>query len=61
MKDSGRTKTSEETTTTLTLIWGAVEAEDLVEEAVGWAWELLGRVGATIDSVDVTPSGTQTP
>jgi DNA/RNA-binding domain of Phe-tRNA-synthetase-like protein len=54
VKDSGRTKTSEETTTTLTLIWGAVEAGDLVEEALGWAWELLGRVNASIDSVDVT-------
>ena len=57
MKDSGRTKTSDATTTTLTLIWGAVDAGDLVEEALGWAWELLGRVGATIDSVDVTPTG----
>ena len=53
VKDSGRTKTSDETTTTLTLIWGSVDAGDLVEEALGWAWELLGRVGATIDSVDV--------
>ena len=57
VKDAGRTKTSDETTTTLTLIWGAVAAGDLVEEALGWAWELLGRVGATIDSVDVTPTG----
>ena len=56
VKDAGRTKTSDETTTTLTLIWGAVAAGDLVEEALGWAWELLGRVGATIDSVDVAPA-----
>src|SRR5262249_3090310 len=48
VKDAGRTKTSDETTTTLTVIWGAVEAGDLVEEALGWAWELPGRVGATI-------------
>jgi DNA/RNA-binding domain of Phe-tRNA-synthetase-like protein len=61
VKDSGRTKTSEETTTTLTLIWGALEAGDLVEEALGWAWELLGRVGATIDLVDVKPGGEPWP
>ena len=54
VKDSERTKTSDATTTTLTLVWGAVAAGGLVDEAVGWAWELLGRVGATIDSVDLT-------
>jgi len=53
VKDSQRTKTSDETTTTLTLVWGTTAAGDLVDEAVGWAWELLGRVGATVDSVDV--------
>ena len=53
VKDSQRTKTSDETTTTLTLVWGSTAAGDLVDEAVGWAWELLGRVGATVDSVDL--------
>ena len=55
VKDSARTKTSDTTTTTLTLVWGARAAEDLVDEAVGWAWELLGRVDATIDLVEVRP------
>jgi DNA/RNA-binding domain of Phe-tRNA-synthetase-like protein len=55
VKDSARTKTSDATTTTLTLVWGARAAEDLVDEAVGWAWELLGRVNATIDLVEVRP------
>jgi len=55
VKDSARTKTSDRTTTTLTLVWGAVRAGDRVEEAVGWAWELLARVGATIDTVDLKP------
>jgi DNA/RNA-binding domain of Phe-tRNA-synthetase-like protein len=54
VKDSQRTKTSDETTTTLTLVWGAAAAGGLVDEAVGWAWELLGRVSATVDSVDLT-------
>jgi B3/4 domain-containing protein len=54
VKDSERTKTSDATTTTLTLIWGALATGGLVDEAVGWAWELLGRVGATVDSVDLT-------
>jgi len=56
VKDSVRTKTSDATTTTLTLVWGSLAAGDLVEEAVGWAWELLGRVGATVDSVDLAPA-----
>ncbi|MGZ6070259.1 MAG: phenylalanine--tRNA ligase beta subunit-related protein [Myxococcaceae bacterium] len=54
VKDSERTKTSDATTTTLTLIWGAAAAANRVDEAVGWAWELLGRVGATVDRVELT-------
>lgn len=54
VKDSERTKTSDTTTTTLTLIWGATAAANRVDEAVGWAWELLGRVGATVDRVELT-------
>ncbi len=54
VKDSERTKTSDATTTTLTLIWGATAAANRVDEAVGWAWELLGRVGATVDRVELT-------
>ena len=54
VKDAERTKTSDATVTTLTLVWGASAAGNLVEEAVGWAWELLGRVGATVDTVELT-------
>ncbi|MGZ6097663.1 MAG: phenylalanine--tRNA ligase beta subunit-related protein, partial [Myxococcaceae bacterium] len=54
VKDSERTKTSDTTTTTLTLIWGAAATANRVDEAVGWAWELLGRVGATVDRVELT-------
>ena len=61
VKDSTRTKTSESTSTTLTLVWGAIAAGELVDEAVGWAWELLSRVGATVDSVDVKTSGPPSP
>ena len=57
VKDSERTKTSDATTTTLTLVWGATATGGLVDEAVGWAWELLGRVDATVDSVDLTRAG----
>ncbi len=57
VKDSERTKTSGTTTTTLTLVWGTVAAGELVDEAVGWAWELLGRVGATVDLVEVKTAG----
>ncbi len=56
VKDSARTKTSDTTTTTLTLVWGAQATGDLVDMAVGWAWELLGRVGATVDLVELTPA-----
>jgi len=61
VKDSARTKTSDSTTTTLTLVWGAEQAGDLVDEAVGWAWELLGRVNATVDLVEVRPAGETAP
>ncbi|MGZ6164223.1 MAG: phenylalanine--tRNA ligase beta subunit-related protein [Myxococcaceae bacterium] len=54
VKDSERTKTSDTTTTTLTLIWGAAATANRVDEAVGWGWELLGRVGATVDRVELT-------
>ena len=61
VKDASRSKTSDETTTTLTLVWGALAVGDQVEEAVGWAWELLARVGATIDSVDLKSAGGRSP
>jgi DNA/RNA-binding domain of Phe-tRNA-synthetase-like protein len=55
VKDAQRTKTDAETVQTLTVVWGATALSDVVDEAVGWAWELLARVGATCTSVSVQP------
>lgn len=51
VKDAQRTKTEDTTTETLTVVWGSSALGELVDEAVGWAWELLGRVGATCEAV----------
>jgi DNA/RNA-binding domain of Phe-tRNA-synthetase-like protein len=51
VKDAQRTKTDAATTQTLTVVWGSTALGELVDEAVGWAWELLGRVGATCEAV----------
>jgi DNA/RNA-binding domain of Phe-tRNA-synthetase-like protein len=55
VKDAQRTKTGPATTQTLTLVWGSTALGDLVDEAVGWAWELLARVGATCETVTSVP------
>jgi len=55
VKDAHRTKTSAATTQTLTVVWGASALGELVDEAVGWAWELLARVDATCESVKGIP------
>jgi DNA/RNA-binding domain of Phe-tRNA-synthetase-like protein len=55
VKDSQRTKTDASTTQTLTVLWGSTALGELVDEAVGWAWELLARVGATCESVSSVP------
>ncbi len=54
VKDAQRTKTDDATTQTLTVVWGSTALGELVDEAVGWAWELLGRVGATCEAVTRT-------
>jgi DNA/RNA-binding domain of Phe-tRNA-synthetase-like protein len=51
VKDAQRTKTSEATTQTLTVVWGSTALGEVVDEAVGWAWELLARVDATCEMV----------
>lgn len=55
VKDAQRTKTDVSTTQTLTVVWGSNALGEVVDEAVGWAWELLARVGATCESVTSVP------
>lgn len=46
VKDSQRTKTSESTTTTLSIIWGLESLSDHVDATRDWYIELLSRSGA---------------
>lgn len=55
VKDAQRTKTTATTTQTLTVVWGSTALGELVDEAVGWAWELLARVDATCETVNTHP------
>jgi len=55
VKDAQRTKTSSGTTQTLTVVWGSTALGEVVDEAVGWAWELLARVEATCETVNGVP------
>jgi DNA/RNA-binding domain of Phe-tRNA-synthetase-like protein len=56
VKDAQRTKTDEDTTGTLTVLWGVAGYEEQVQEAVSWYWELLRRAGATLEAVEVQVS-----
>jgi len=51
VKDSQRTKTSEHTLETLSVIWGCAGFESELETATGWHHELLHRSGATTRAV----------
>jgi DNA/RNA-binding domain of Phe-tRNA-synthetase-like protein len=55
VKDAQRTKTSPTTTQTLTVVWGSTALGEVVDEAVGWAWELLARVDAICETVTTHP------
>jgi len=46
VKDSQRTKTRDETTRTLSVIWGVKDFEQQLEAAYSWYAELLQRAGA---------------
>ena len=46
VKDSQRTKTSDATTNTLSVIWGLASREDHVESSLTWYTQLLDRMGA---------------
>jgi DNA/RNA-binding domain of Phe-tRNA-synthetase-like protein len=53
VKDSQRTKTHAATVHTLTVIWGTQKAGDLTERAAAWYHELLKKLGAEIEPVEV--------
>jgi DNA/RNA-binding domain of Phe-tRNA-synthetase-like protein len=53
VKDAQRTKTDEATERTLTVIWGVEGYEDRRDAAVAWYRELLGRLGASPETVEV--------
>jgi len=53
VKDSQRTKTSEATTRTLSLVWGTRGHEEHLERATAWYRELLERAGAATEDVAV--------
>ncbi len=50
------TKTNEDTTGTLTVIWGVAEREDHRDRAVAWYRELLEKLGASVKPVEVVAS-----
>jgi DNA/RNA-binding domain of Phe-tRNA-synthetase-like protein len=54
VKDSQRTKTHPGTTRTLTVIWGTKEVGNLTERARAWYYDLLKKLGAEIEPVEIT-------
>ena len=58
VKDAQRTKTTEATTRTLTVVWGVLGFEDRLEATVAWYRGLLEDLGAVTEEVPVvfTPS-----
>lgn len=53
VKDSQRTKTSDATTRTLSIIWGTVELEGQSDSAMRWYRQLLENAGATTELLDI--------
>jgi DNA/RNA-binding domain of Phe-tRNA-synthetase-like protein len=53
VKDSQRTKTSDDTTKTLTVIWGSAKLGDRTPRATAWYREMLERLGATVAMADL--------
>jgi DNA/RNA-binding domain of Phe-tRNA-synthetase-like protein len=53
VKDAQRTKTHEGTTRTLTVMWGVACFEERRDSAVAWYREILERLGASVDGVEV--------
>jgi DNA/RNA-binding domain of Phe-tRNA-synthetase-like protein len=54
VKDAQRTKTSPETTRTLSVVWGARGLEELLARTTRWYRELLEQAGARTESVELT-------
>lgn len=53
VKDSQRTKTTAETTDTLSIMWGTTDDPQRTLEAAAWYRELLSKLGATTEDVQV--------
>jgi hypothetical protein len=53
VKDAQRVKTHDGTTDTLTIIWGVAGHEERRDTALAWYREMLGRVGAETEVVQV--------
>lgn len=51
VKDSQRTKTSADTTATLSIIWGIADRTDLLDEAARWYRDIVARLGASTADV----------
>lgn len=56
VKDSQRTKTSEATVKTISIIWGAQSLKDQVGQTARWYLELLKEHGAKANEIPVTVS-----
>lgn len=54
VRDSERTKTRGDTVSTITVIWGSVDLPGRAEEAQRWYEELLRRLGATTERIDLS-------
>ncbi|MFC1661341.1 phenylalanine--tRNA ligase beta subunit-related protein [Gemmatimonadota bacterium] len=53
VKDAQRTKTGDETTRTLTVIWGVAGHEDRLSDAEGWYRKILEKMGAKAETIEV--------
>lgn len=51
VKDAQRTKTSGDTTQTLTIIWGLETYEDQLNQAFAWYQAILHRIGAAVEQI----------
>ena len=56
VRDAQRTKTRDETTATLSIVWGCVGFETRLRQAEQWYRSLLESAGATTRAVDTMPS-----
>ena len=54
VKDSQRTKTSDDTTETLSIIWGLESMADDVNAALHWYTELLAKLGAETSIISLS-------